>query len=282
MAHDYLFPLEAIENEVSKVAKTYRSLKKPLWTEEKARLIEKYLWYFVFVTKSGTYIDAFAGPQTNKVKDGWAAKRVIESDPKFLRNFFLFEVDPAKISKINSLIGKQPEKTKRNFKVIQGDFNEQIKGVIDQIPTNEPIFCLLDQRTSECHWDSVKLLASHRQGEFKVELFYFLAEKWLNRALKSRTKSVDKTLKWWGRDDWEELYKHHGFGRAQFVSERFRKELGYKYVCPYPIIDRQTRTAMFYMIHASDHPRATPLMAGAYSNLDKNDPDYESQLQMNF
>jgi hypothetical protein len=35
-----------------------------LWTENKALLIERYLYYFVLVTKSGTYIDGFAGPQS--------------------------------------------------------------------------------------------------------------------------------------------------------------------------------------------------------------------------
>ena len=40
-----------------------RRLKYPVWTESKARLIERYLYYFVLITKHGTYIDGFAGPQ---------------------------------------------------------------------------------------------------------------------------------------------------------------------------------------------------------------------------
>jgi hypothetical protein len=40
----------------------------PIWTENKARLIERYLFYFVLVTKHGTYIDAFAHRnQTNRI-----------------------------------------------------------------------------------------------------------------------------------------------------------------------------------------------------------------------
>jgi hypothetical protein len=35
-----------------------RNLRHPIWSEHKARLIEKYLYFFVMVTKHGTYIDA--------------------------------------------------------------------------------------------------------------------------------------------------------------------------------------------------------------------------------
>lgn len=35
----------------------------PIWTGCKAKLIERYLFYFVQITFHGTYIDAFAGPQ---------------------------------------------------------------------------------------------------------------------------------------------------------------------------------------------------------------------------
>ncbi len=34
----------------------------PVWTHNKARFIMRYLRYFVFITKHGTYIDGFAGP----------------------------------------------------------------------------------------------------------------------------------------------------------------------------------------------------------------------------
>ena len=35
----------------------------PLWTKHKATLIARYLYYFVLITKHGTYIDGFSGPQ---------------------------------------------------------------------------------------------------------------------------------------------------------------------------------------------------------------------------
>ena len=38
-----------------------------IWTENKASLIARYLYYFVLVTKHGTYVDGFAGPHNHLV-----------------------------------------------------------------------------------------------------------------------------------------------------------------------------------------------------------------------
>src|SRR4051812_15184833 len=43
-----------------------------IWTESKAQLIAQYLYGFLMVTKSGTYIDGFAGPQDADKPDAWA------------------------------------------------------------------------------------------------------------------------------------------------------------------------------------------------------------------
>jgi hypothetical protein len=41
----------------------FKPAQRAIWTENKAKLIERYLYYFVLVTKHGAYIDGFAGPQ---------------------------------------------------------------------------------------------------------------------------------------------------------------------------------------------------------------------------
>ena len=51
----------------------------PIWTENKAKLIERYLYYFVLITKHGTYIDGFGGPQKFTKPETWAAKLVLEN-----------------------------------------------------------------------------------------------------------------------------------------------------------------------------------------------------------
>ena len=69
-----------------------KPLQFPVWTEKKAQLIERYLYYFVLITKHGTYIDGFAGPQQPDRPEMWAAKLVVENEPKRLNHFYLFDV----------------------------------------------------------------------------------------------------------------------------------------------------------------------------------------------
>jgi hypothetical protein len=55
------------------------------------------------------------------------------------------------------------------------------------------------------------------------------------------------------------------YGRVEAFMKRFKKELGYWSVRPWAIYDRQdSKTVMYYMIHATDHPDASKLMARAY------------------
>ena len=54
----------------------------PVWTDNKAKFIMSYLRYFVLLTKHGTYIDGFAGPQEECETDSWSAKLVLGSEPQ--------------------------------------------------------------------------------------------------------------------------------------------------------------------------------------------------------
>jgi hypothetical protein len=58
---------------------TFKPLDYPIWTRNKARLVQRYLRYFVFITKHGTYIDGFAGPQEPDKLDTWTAGLVFDS-----------------------------------------------------------------------------------------------------------------------------------------------------------------------------------------------------------
>jgi len=80
-----------------------RPLRHPIWTEYKARLIERYLYYFVLITKHGTYIDGFAGPQEPGRDEMWAASLVLNSEPRWLGNFFLFDRDPEAVQQLTPI-----------------------------------------------------------------------------------------------------------------------------------------------------------------------------------
>jgi hypothetical protein len=71
--------------------------------------------------------------------------------------------------------------------------------------------------------------------------------------------------KWWGSSKWSELLQLRGVERARYACKRFKETLGYEYVYPFPIYERKDGGKMMYfMIHASDHEQATPLMYRAY------------------
>ncbi len=239
----------------------------PVWTENKAKLIERYLYYFVQITKHGTYLDAFAGPQEPDKPEMWSAKLVLQSKPKWLRNFYLFERDPKKVRLLERLKAQQPSKPKREFRVFAGDCNENLPRFLTshKIRKSQAAFCLLDQWTFDCDWSTVEALATHKR-EKKIELFYFLAAKWFERALSQvKEKGAKRVRAWWGRDDWRELRDMSRLERARAFADRFRNELHYKYVTPWSIYSRKRGgSVMYYMIHATDHPDAPGLMARAY------------------
>jgi three-Cys-motif partner protein len=90
-------------------AHSFKPLRHPLWTKHKAKLISRYLYYFVLITRHGVYIDGFAGPQAPDKHDSWAAKLVLESEPKWMRNFFLCDIDPKQVAALKKLRDDQPD-----------------------------------------------------------------------------------------------------------------------------------------------------------------------------
>jgi three-Cys-motif partner protein len=249
-----------------------KPINNPIWTENKAKLIERYLYYFVMITHHGTYIDGFAGPQEPDKPDMWSANVVLESEPKWLRHFYLFDNDKKQVDALKNLRANQPKrdskgkKISREIEIYEGDFNTRVLEVLssNSIKQKEATFCLLDQRTFECHWSTLTALANYKVNENKIELFYFLPIYWLDRAL-SAQKDITVLKDWWGRDDWQKLHTMKTPDRVDAFVDRMKDELGYKSVKPWRIFKRQMGgSIMYYMIHATDHPQAPMLMRRAY------------------
>jgi three-Cys-motif partner protein len=246
----------------------------PVWTDNKSHFIMRYLRYFVFITKHGTYIDGFAGPQEECQTESWSAKLVLESEPRWVRHFHLCDLKKSQINLLQNLKSLQPErdaagkKIPRDIHIYRGDFNEKVDEILaaSQITDKEATFCLIDQRTFECDWATVEKLVRFKKGGHKIELFYFLANSWIDRAL-SGQKDLDRLEKWWGRDDWNVLRNMTPQKRRDALVSRFRTELNYASVKPWPIYERESRgKVMYYMIHATDHPEAPTQMSRAYRN----------------
>lgn len=264
------------------------AIRQPIWTEEKARLIERYLFYFVQITRHGTYIDGFAGPQEPDRPEMWSAKLVLESRPRWFRNFFLCELDPIKVDYLRHMVAMQspPDKSKsepkRAVSILDGDFNKTVERILESgaITEKEATFALLDQRTRECHWSTVEKLARHKKTGHKIELFYFLPMRWFHRANASLKTPEESLAPWWGRDDWRDLLDMRQDEIRDAVRNRMMGELGYASAKPWPIYSREDGgPVMYYMVHATDHPEAPKLMWRAYDRARFPPPPHE-QLQL--
>lgn len=264
-----LFDLPAADSSVVSFHTELRSINSPLWTENKARLIQSYVRFFLFITKHGAYIDAFAGPQTERFNDdSWSAKLVLEIEPDWLNRFILCEEQPSQLVHLNQLIARRREGgDKRSIALCPGDCNVELPKALRQNPIKlrQATFCLLDQRTFECSWETVRFLASHKTEGNKIELFYFLPVGWLFRSL-SAIKKDGEVRRWWGKDDVAPLFAARTtYDMSRLFVERFSQELRYRSVLPWPIFEHGGGgRIMYFMIHAADHEEAPKLMSRAY------------------
>ena len=240
------------------------NIEAPLWTIDKSRLIDEYLHHFLMVTKHGVYLDLFAGPQRATDTENWSVRRVLqrrtEGNPS-IRHYAVCDIKRQQANRLRRLGKDHP-----SFCVYEGDANERVHEMLRDAPitSKTACFCLIDQRTFECHWTTVEAVAQYKREGYKIELFYFLAQKWLDRAWAS-TRDATKLAAWWGNEDHKHFRMLPSVARAVELCNRFRDELGYAYAVPFSIHERgEGSRTMYYMIHASDHPAAAGLMARAY------------------
>lgn len=254
----------------------------PIWTEQKAALIQRYMKLFVMITRHGTYLDGFAGPQYPDKPDMWAARLVLETRPKWLRHFYLFETDKKKFPILEKLVHDHERPADRTIEIFREDSNVGIARILASgvIPQKEATFCLLDQHTFECEWATLERIAGYKQAPHnKIEIFYFLAQSWLQRAIHA-TEDHARLERWWGRADWTKVVDLSADDRALLLASRFKKELGYTYAVPYPIYGNEDGTRVMYtMIHATDHDEAPELMNRAYRTIHKQPRDFVAALQ---
>ncbi len=262
--------------------KVFSAIERPLWTEHKAKLISRYLYYFVLITRHGVYIDGFAGPQNPEHPGYWAAKLVLESEPRWMRNFLLCDKEPGQVKALEQLRDAQPETAGRTIDVFHDDFNVQVGTILDTAKIGEKTatFCLLDQRTFECDWETVRKVASYKKGR-KIEIFYFVPTGWLARSIAALKEPASTMSGWWGNADWASL---EGMSNQDIVEKfrwRFLDELGYTHAHGWPIYERQgSQKIMYYMVHATDHDEAPNLMSRAYKTATRRaEPPEQFKLE---
>ena len=238
----------------------------PLWTVDKSRLIDEYIHHFLMVTKHGVYLDLFAGPQYESDTENWSVRRVLErrTEGPSIRHYAVCDSNPDQVRRLQDL-----GRTQDSFRVYAGDANVLVPQMLRESPITEKTacFCLIDQRTFECHWTTLEAVARYKREGYKIELFYFLAQGWIDRAWAS-TKREGRLAAWWGNEEYERFRALSSIDRARALCSRFRNELGYAYSDPFAIHEKgEGSRTMYYMIHASDHPEACRLMSRAYRRV---------------
>lgn len=243
--------------------------KAPDQTASKAKLVSEYISTFQRITGGGLFIDGFAGPQKNEHLDAWTARRVLELPYPRLRRFWLCELDASGLIQLRRLKDAYHLRPAwRKVHVMPGDFNRTVDTILmsGRIKPTTPTFAFLDQRTTECAWSTVRKLATFRSHR-KIEILYFLGTSWLHRALMTRRDEdrLNECDRWWGGPGWRRLTGLRQDEIVEEVVERFRGELSYGSVKAYPINMRGGSSKVaFYLLHASDHEQAAPLMTRAF------------------
>jgi three-Cys-motif partner protein len=90
----------------------------PVWTEHKANFIQRYLTLFIHITKHGTYIDGFAGPQRSNMENAWSARLVLQIRPPLLRHFFLCEENANSFKSLEKCVKEVPPQKNRTIELI--------------------------------------------------------------------------------------------------------------------------------------------------------------------
>ncbi len=274
-----LFPPEDIPEDPKSNRRKRKGIAHPLWSQNKALLIQQYIRLFTFITKHGIYIDGFAAPQRRDQFGLCSANLVLSNEPQWIRAYFLCDIDPVGVAKLEEIADAHADQRKK-VTIINGDFNKSVDVILasGKITDKTATFALLDQRTFECQWATVEKLAKHK-STMKIEIFYFFAHGWIDRSLAAATQGakLDEISRWWGREDWQILRTVTGLERAMMIARRFTDELGYAEAVPFAIHNRgRGGRVMYYMIHATDHPDAIQLMLRAYRKVSgRTDVDRE-------
>lgn len=261
--------------------KNRKGINCPLWTENKALLIQEYIKLFTYITKHGAYIDGFAAPQRRNHAAKCSAKLVLENKPERIRDLWLCDIDTDGIALLEEMKVQHQSKGRR-IEVVPGDFNMTVGKILEsgRIKEKTATFALLDQRTFECEWATVQKLAGHKK-ERKIEIFYFFPTGWVDRSI-AAIKTPEKIAiaeRWWGRPNWRDLKGVNGVERATMLAARFRDEFGYKWAHPYAIHDaRHHGRTMYHMVHATDHDEAPTLMLRAYRKVSGRS-DYDRLME---
>ncbi len=254
------------------------------WTRKKLELLNKYLSAYTTILAaqpwcSGVhYIDAFAGPgmhidrETQQLLEG-SPLRALNVEPSFDRLIFI-EKDDDRVERLNALADEYAE---RNIDVWQGDCNDVLPHIFEEIPGNQRAFLLLDPYNLGVRWETIQ--AAAEAGKQRGNRFYKTIEIMINFSLHDANRNVvrsqpddmdphqaQRLTEVWGSQEWMDwIYGEApqlSFSGPEQVkvddvpdrlSEGFkaRLETVYDHVSDYVIMRNTTNAPQYSLILAS-------------------------------
>ena len=248
------------------------------WTALKLEYLDHYLQAYRNVTKKAQeayYIDLFAGCGNCSLKrNGWLVEgspwRALKVVPPF-QGYFFVEKNRVLANHLNTCIQQE---SIDNAKVLPGDCNgPKLDEVLSQIPRKALSFAFIDPSGVQLKWTTLKRLASHRTGPWKMELLILypwdmVINRWIDQPSFARVLTD-----FYGDQAWQQaqaesrrLNEDPATRRRRFIDFYMAKikNLGYKYIDDYGPMGYGKRF-YYQVIFASDQPIGQRIMKAVWS-----------------
>jgi three-Cys-motif partner protein len=276
MATDYPALLDrlALASDDSDIARAARP-----WTRDKLALIGYYLTPFARLCseKAGgwVYVDGFAGNGANSVDEFGRAKgsallgATTTPPPNYL---IAIESDPTNFRALESRLRKIDPR----FVVRNGDANNLLPELLNQVDRSLPGFCVRDPEGLELSWTTVELCARNRVRSYPYELLIYFSTPGAARSAGVQDSrfldmNEDRLNRFFGNEQWRavadpirrgELPPGAGGRRFLDLYEKQLRALGYRTILHRPA-NSMAGTLVYHLIFASANAAGENIMKDA-------------------
>ncbi len=249
------------------------------WTLEKLRILRQYLPVYLQATtkaKERIFIDAFAGPGTNRLK---VSGEVVDGSPRIaltsrsqngtvFDRYFFIERDRRIANELAANIRDLP--SARRASVVHGDVNTKLPEVVRSLNRRSPTFVFLDTEGIEPQWETIEAIAP-----WKVELLINFPLGMSN----NRTPNSEKVNEFFGTTAWRPLWESTEPARKLLDLYKGRlKQLGFEYTTDVdPLITDRRGHKLYYLVFVSKVEPAKRIMRWV-----QQQPDSAGQLSFKF
>ncbi len=219
------------------------------------------------------YVDCFAGPGQYEMEgesvEGSPVIAVREAAKLVQRgavqNLLLYLVDdrPEQVERLKTRLNdQQPYPSNLEVKVRCADSHSFVPALLPHLGSRVPAFFFIDPYGHPLPLPVIRKILGRQRTEVLINLMWFQINRDLNNPkVESRLDHLFGNKEWRGQS----FIAMRGLEREKAFISYFISMLGSKYVLPfkvrYDVEDTQSgRRTKYYLLHASNHPKAARLM----------------------